>query len=114
MNTVTGLAEPDVTIDGIDPSRLRFGEIKDLDGKVIDLASLDACGCDQRKGRRQARCECRRRIHHLLQQSADQLKSPAIADSLLTGAVDLEQPGMVMSLERLQELTGQTDSTAWF
>ena len=31
-------------------------------------------------------------------------------DSLLTGALDFEEPGMVMSLERLQELTGLTDT----
>jgi len=113
MNTVSGLAEPDVTIAGLDPSRLSgFGEVKDLDGTVIDLASLDANAVvisEMAADKLDAKVGDVLTIYYN-NQPIEVTVAGVGPDSLLTGAVDFEQPGMVMSLERLQELTGLTDS----
>jgi putative ABC transport system permease protein len=113
MNMASGLAEPDVTIAGLDPSRLSgFGEVKDLNGNVIDLASLDANAVvisEMAADKLDAKVGDVLTIYYN-NQPIEVSVAGVGPDSILTGAVDFEQPGMVMSLERLQELTGLADS----
>jgi putative ABC transport system permease protein len=113
LNTVSGLAEPDVTIAGLDPSRLAgFGGVKDLDGNRIDLTTLPANGVvisEMAADKLEAKVGDLLTIYYNNQPI--QLTVAGIGpDSIMTGAVDFEQPGMMMPLARLQELTGLTDS----
>ncbi len=103
-------AEPQTFLIGIDPARLdNFGGLKDIDGGVIDLAAiasdevvfsetmakdLDAAVGDV--------------VTVFYSNQPIQLTVAAVAeDGPLSGRFDPATPGMVVPLQRLQEMTGQ-------
>lgn len=114
-NGATNLAEPDVVLTGLDPTRLdAFGGLRSIDGQNIDAAALTSGGVvlsdtladdlDAMPGDQ---------ITVYIGEQAVDLSVIAVAeDSYLSGlrrsrTTDLETAGMALSLAGLQQLTGK-------
>jgi putative ABC transport system permease protein len=112
INTASGLAEPEVGVTGVDPSRLDdFGGVRDLNGDMIDLAALSA---DQIVVNEVAADDLEAKVGDVITvyygNRPLELTVAAIAEeSVMSGSVEAGLPGMVLPLQRLQEITGLTD-----
>jgi putative ABC transport system permease protein len=111
-NGTSGLAEPEVGIMGVDPGRLdAFGGVKDLDGDSIDIAALAP---NEIVINETAADDLDAQVGDMLtifyNNQPVELTVVSIArDAVLSGSVDLGSPGVVLSLDRLREITGLTD-----
>ena len=109
VNMASGLAEPEVGIMGVDPNRLAdFGGLSDLSGNAVDIAGLAP---NEIVVNETAADDLNAKVGDTLtiyyNNAPVELVVANIAkDSVLTGAVDLGSPGVVLSLNRLQEITG--------
>jgi ABC-type lipoprotein release transport system permease subunit len=111
-NGTSGLAEPEVGIMGVDPGRIdAFDGIRDLNGDKIDIAALspnEIVVNEEAVDALDAKVGDTLTIFYNNQPV--ELTVAAIAKtSVLSGSVDLGSPGVVLSLNRLQEITGLTD-----
>jgi putative ABC transport system permease protein len=106
----SGQGEPEVLIGGLDPARIDdFGGLNDLGGSTIDLAALpaDAVVMSERAAE-DLDVTVGDRVTTFYQNRPIELVVAAIApDSVLTASLNPTGGGMVMPLDRLQQLTGQ-------
>jgi putative ABC transport system permease protein len=112
LNATSGLAEPEVGVTGLDPSRLApFGGIEGTNGREIDLSALapnEIVVNETTADKLNAQVGDTLVVYY--NNRPVQLTVAAIAkDTVLSGAVDIGMPGMVLTLPRLQEITGITD-----
>jgi putative ABC transport system permease protein len=117
QHDAASLAEPDVTLVGLDPARLeQFGGIRSTSGGTIDLATLEA-------GQVVISAKLANAIDAGIGDTIsvfynNEVHSLTVAgigeNSLLTGvrrnvSTGVEATGLAMPVEHLQELTGQAD-----
>ncbi|MDQ2683175.1 MAG: FtsX-like permease family protein, partial [Chloroflexota bacterium] len=112
VNGTSGLAEPEVGIMGVDTSRLdAFDGVRDLNGDKIDIAALAP---NEIVINETAADDLGARVGDTLtifygNQPVELTVADIARDAVLSGAVDLGSPGVVLSLDRLREITGLTD-----
>jgi putative ABC transport system permease protein len=116
-NEASRQIEPDVVLVGLDPAHLdQFGGLQSTSGDAIDLASLPESNIVlSAKAADDLDANVGDTVQLYIQNQPHDFTVSAIApDSYLTGVRrDLENgtelPGMVMALDRLQALSGQSD-----
>ncbi|HEX3301381.1 MAG TPA: FtsX-like permease family protein [Thermomicrobiales bacterium] len=109
----SGQAEPQVTIAGLDPSRIdQFGGLHDRDGHKIDLAALpEGTVVLSKAAAEDLDANVGDTLTIYYGNRPIPLTVAAIApDSVLSGAVSTEIGGMAMALDRLQQLTNQPNA----
>ena len=116
-NPAKQLAEPNVILSGLDPTRLdAFGGLRGTDGKAIDLATVGADGVVVGAALAEeigATVGDRLTVYYA-ETPVERTVAAIAADSYLSGTrrstdVGLETPGLAMPLASLQDLTGQAD-----
>jgi putative ABC transport system permease protein len=110
VNFASGQGEPEVLFGGYDPARADdFGGLWDVDGDAIDLAALaeDEVVLSERAAE-DLDAAVDDRLTTFFDNQPITLAVAAIApDSAMTASLNLNAGGMVMPLDRLQQLTGQ-------
>ncbi len=108
----SGQGEPEVGLTGYDPETIKtFGGLKTPGGGSIDF---DALAPDEvvisKKAADKLDASVGDQLTVYYQNQPITMKVAAIAeDSVLSGVLDVDTPGMVIPLSRLQQITGQTD-----
>ena len=116
-NEASRQIEPNVVLVGLDPAHLdQFGGLQSTNGETIDLAALPENGVVlSAKAADDLDAKVGDTVQLFIQnQPHDFTVSAIVPDSYLTGVRrDFENgtklPGMVLALDRLQSLTGQSD-----
>jgi putative ABC transport system permease protein len=112
INPASGQGEPESVLTGYDPETIKsFGGLKATNGDNINFAALAP---DEVVISNKAADKLDASVGDVLTIFYDNqpvnLKVAAIAeDSVLSGVIDFDMPGMVIPLSRLQQITGQTD-----
>jgi putative ABC transport system permease protein len=112
IDQTSSQGEPSVVLAGFDPARLdTFGGLKSPDGQTIDLGDLKA---DQvvisETTAEKLDAAIGDQVMFFYGNQPTNMTVGAIAkDSVLSGVLNPKSPGMVIPLDRMQQITGQTD-----
>jgi putative ABC transport system permease protein len=112
INPTSGQGEPESVLTGFDPATIEtFGGLKATNGDAIDFGALapdEIVISDKAADKLDASVGDELTIYW--DNNPVKFKVAAIAeDSVLSGVIDFDSPGMVIPLSRMQQITGQTD-----